>query len=219
MVRLLSPESYCCICGGVASVSLVRKVQLDVEIGYFGLRTNVAGEAKQSRRRSGKSLAGAHGLDLYWLIPQWFSQMSLSTCFIYFAEPSGRTPTESWCQSYYINLVLSLCNMCINCDTVALVVNFKVPDPSEASSPLVTLTECPIDRFGKDLERFLGPGMVEDISQKSNRSLPVIQATLQYHPRQHMDRFSRIAWEEKFQNLLLEEASEPIEFLPITFVP
>lgn len=69
VVRLLSSESYCYIYGGVASVSLVKKVQLDVEIRYFGLRTNVVGEAKQSRKRSGKSLAGAHDLDLYWLIP------------------------------------------------------------------------------------------------------------------------------------------------------
>ena len=160
VVRLLSPESYCYICGGVASVSLVRKVRLDVKIDHFGLGTNVAGEAKQSRKRYGKSLAGAHGLDLYWLIPQWFSQMSLSTCFISFAEPLEWIPTKA--RQSYICSVLSLCNTCINCDTVALVVNFKAPHSSEMSSSLVTLAECPIDRFSKDMERFLRPGMVEE---------------------------------------------------------
>ena len=195
-VLRLSPPGYLYICGGVANVPLIKKVQLDIDIGFHGLNNNLAKEARNPRKRPFGSLAGAHDLDLYWIMPQWFSQMSLSICLVSFGLPLLWTPLGSWCRSY-IYSALSLCNMGISCDTLALAVEFKAPDSSKISSTSIRLAECSIDRFSKDMECFLGPGMVKDLSYKSHPFLPVFQATLQYHPHRHNDRYLSRSYEEK----------------------
>ena len=102
--------------------------------------------------------------------------------------------------------------MCIDCDTVALGVHFQAPTSSDTAFPLIR-AEYLVDRLGEKMERFLGPGMVKDLSQESDRSLPAFHATLQYHPRRHNGRFPRTAWEEDFRSLLLEETRKMSDLL------
>ena len=104
--------------------------------------------------------------------------------------------------------------MCIGCETVALGVNFQAPDSSETAFPMIK-AEFLVDRLGEKMERFLGPGMVKDLSQKSDCSLPAFQATLHYYPRRHNKRVPRKGWEVDFRNLLLEETRKLSDALAI----
>ena len=100
MIKLLSTNAYCYICSGLASAALIKKVELDIGIGFLELKTQSAQECKNPRKRPGESLAGAHDRDLFWTIPKWFHAMSLSSCFISFAKPLGWTLPSTWSLAY-----------------------------------------------------------------------------------------------------------------------